>query len=142
LGAEQLFRNDGPAGFKDVTAEAGTTAYGFSMGASWGDYDNDGLEDLYISNMFSEPGRRMAAQIGGLSKMFVESATGNWLYRQTSRGKFQQVAGMEPPAMAVMKRRLVLGRMFRGLRQRRLPRSLCAQRILHRAERTFLGDGP
>src|SRR5678809_1056640 len=30
-----LFRNDGAAGFKDVTEEAGTTAYGFSMGASW-----------------------------------------------------------------------------------------------------------
>jgi hypothetical protein len=97
-----LFRNDGPAGFKDVTEEAGTTAYGFSMGASWGDYDNDGLEDVYVSNMYSEAGRRMTARIPGLSKMFVESAAGNWLYRQTARGKFQQVAGLEPPAMTVM----------------------------------------
>ena len=37
-------------------------AYGFSMGASWGDYDNDGFEDLYVSNMYSEPGRRMTAR--------------------------------------------------------------------------------
>jgi hypothetical protein len=97
-----LFRNDGAAGFKDVSEEAGITAYGFSMGASWGDYDNDGLEDVYVSNMYSEPGRRMTARIPGLSKMFVESAAGNWLHRQTAKGKFQQVAGMEPPAMTVM----------------------------------------
>ncbi len=97
-----LFRNDGPAGFKDVTEEAGTTAYGFSMGASWGDYDNDGLEDVYISNMYSAAGRRMTVRIPGLSGTFVESAAGNWLYRQTAPGKFQQVAGMEPPAMTVM----------------------------------------
>jgi thiol-disulfide isomerase/thioredoxin len=97
-----LFRNDGPAGFTDVTKEAGTTAYGFSMGASWGDYDNNGLEDVYVSNMYSEAGRRMTARIPGLSKMFVESAAGNWLYRQTTRGKFEQVAGMEAPAMTVM----------------------------------------
>ncbi|MCI0536287.1 MAG: CRTAC1 family protein, partial [Verrucomicrobiales bacterium] len=97
-----LFRNEGPAGFKDVTEEAGTTAYGFSMGASWGDYDNDGLEDLYVSNMYSEAGRRMTARIPGLSRMFVESAAGNWLYRQTAPGKFLQVAGMAPPTMPVL----------------------------------------
>jgi hypothetical protein len=97
-----LFRNDGPAGFTDVTAQAGTTSYGFSMGASWGDYDNDGLEDVYVSNMYSAAGMRMTTRIPGLSGTFVESASGNWLYRQMLPGKFQQVAGMEPPAMTVM----------------------------------------
>lgn len=97
-----LFRNDGPAGFKDVTEEAGTTLYGFSMGASWGDYDNDGLEDVYVSNMYSEAGRRMTARIPGLSKMFVESTAGNWLYHHEANGKFKQVAGLKPPAMTVM----------------------------------------
>jgi thiol-disulfide isomerase/thioredoxin len=52
--------------------------------------------------MYSEPGRRLTGRIGGLSRMFVESAAGNWLYRQTARGKFQQVAGTEPPAMTVI----------------------------------------
>jgi hypothetical protein len=97
-----LFRNDGPAGFKEVTDEAGTTAYGFSMGASWGDYDNDGLEDVYVSNMHSAAGLRMTTRIPGLSQMFVESASGNWLYRQIAPGKFRQMAGMEPPALTVM----------------------------------------
>ena len=97
-----LFRNDGPAGFKDVTEEAGTTSYGFSMGASWGDYDNDGLEDVYVSNMYSEPGRRITTRIPGLDKMFVESAGGNWLYHHVAKGKFKQVAGLESPAMTVL----------------------------------------
>ena len=97
-----LFRNDGAAGFKDVSEEAGVTSYGFSMGASWGDYDNDGLEDIYVSNMYSAPGRRMTGRIPGLSKMFVESAAGNWLYDHETKGKFKQVAGIQPPAMTVM----------------------------------------
>src|SRR5438876_3091437 len=101
-GPDVLFRNDGPAGFTDVTAEAGVTAYGFAMGASWGDYDNDGLEDIYVSNMYSAPGRRITTRIPGLDKMFVESAAGNWLYHQEANGKFKQVAGLEPPAMTVM----------------------------------------
>ena len=101
-GPDVLFRNDGPAGFTDVTAEAGLTAYGFAMGASWGDYDNDGREDLYVSNMYSEAGRRMTARIPGLNKMFVESAAGNWLYHKEPNGKFKQVAGLEQPAMTVM----------------------------------------
>jgi len=102
-GMNVLFRNDGPAGFTDVTAEAGFTFYGFSMGASWGDYDNDGRDDLYVSNMYSEAGRRMTARIVGLDPQFGESAGGNFLYHAEANGKFRQVAGVEPPAMTVMK---------------------------------------
>ncbi|MBL9166674.1 MAG: CRTAC1 family protein [Verrucomicrobiales bacterium] len=101
-GVDVLFRNDGAAGFTDVTTEMGLTPYGFAMGASWGDYDNDGREDLYVSNMYSEAGRRMTGKIPGLDNMFMESAMGNWLYHRQPDGKFKQVAGMEPPAMTVM----------------------------------------
>lgn len=97
-----LFRNDGPAGFTDVTSESELNYYGYSMGASWGDYDNDGREDLYVSNMYSDPGRRMTARIPGLDKMFVESAAGNWLYKKQANSKFKQVAGLTAPAMTVM----------------------------------------
>jgi hypothetical protein len=41
--------------------------------------------------------------VPGLKKTFLESAAGNWLYRQVEDGKFQQVAGLEPLAMTVMK---------------------------------------
>ena len=100
--ASSLFRNNGPAGFADISGQSGVTSYGFSMGASWGDYDNDGLEDVYVSNMHSDAGMRMCGKIPGLSKMFVESASGNWLYHQTAPGKFEQLSGTEPPAMTVI----------------------------------------
>jgi hypothetical protein len=100
-GMNVLFRNDGPAGFTDVTQEMGLTCYGFSMGASWGDYDNDGRDDLYVSNMYSEVGRRMTARISGLNPMFAESAAGNFLYHKEANGRYKQVAGLAPPAMLV-----------------------------------------
>ena len=102
-GLDVLFRNDGSGGFTDVTTQAGVTAYGYAMGASWGDYDNDGQDDLYVSNMYSEPGRRITKQIPGLEKMFIESAAGNWLYHRVANGKFEQVAGLMSPSMTVMK---------------------------------------
>jgi len=102
-GLDVLFRNDGSDGFTDITTQAGVTAYGYAMGASWGDYDNDGQDDLYVSNMYSEPGRRITKQIPGLEKMFIESAAGNWLYHRVADGKFEQVAGIIPPSMTVMK---------------------------------------
>ncbi|MCC7377469.1 MAG: CRTAC1 family protein [Verrucomicrobiales bacterium] len=101
-GMNVLFRNDGPAGFKDVTEEMGLTFYGFSMGASFGDYDNDGRDDLYISNMCSDAGRRMTARIPGLDRMLIESSMGNWLYHREASGRFAQVAGRKAPAMTVM----------------------------------------
>lgn len=101
-GLDSLFRNDGPDGFTDVSQQVGITSYGYAMGATWGDYDNDGWEDLYISNMYSEAGRRMTRNIPGLDPMFVESAAGNWLYHRTGAETFQQVAGMKAPAMTVI----------------------------------------
>lgn len=100
-GLNVLFRNDGPAGFTDVTSAMGLTCYGFSMGASFGDYDNDGRDDLYVSNMYSDAGRRITAQIPGLNPMFADSADGNFLYHRETGGTFKQVAGLAPPAMTV-----------------------------------------
>lgn len=102
-GMNVLFRNDMPAGFADVTVEAGLGIYGFSMGASFGDYDNDGREDLYVSNMYSEAGRRISARIPGLDPMFADSANGNFLYHREPNGRFKQVAGIGAPAMLVKK---------------------------------------
>jgi len=44
-----LYRNNGDGTFTDVTAKAGVAAEGlFGMGVAVGDYDNDGLPDLYV----------------------------------------------------------------------------------------------
>lgn len=56
----RLMSNNGDGTFTDVTIAAGFTdqfvnteiiaSLGEKMGASWGDYDNDGYPDLYLSN--------------------------------------------------------------------------------------------
>ncbi|MFQ5723362.1 MAG: CRTAC1 family protein [Terriglobia bacterium] len=46
----RLYRNNGDGTFTDVTAAAGVGYRGFGMGAFWGDYNNDGCLDLYVTN--------------------------------------------------------------------------------------------
>jgi enediyne biosynthesis protein E4 len=47
----RLYHNNGDGTFADVTERAGVANRGgFGMGAAWGDYDNDGLLDLYVTN--------------------------------------------------------------------------------------------
>lgn len=99
---DNLLRNDGAAGFTEQSTAVGMTGYGFAMGASWGDYDNDGREDLYVSNMYSEAGRRIIARLPEMDRSFAESASGNWLYHQEADGRFKQVGGTKAPAMSVM----------------------------------------
>ena len=98
---DSLFRNEGPDGFVEVTSASGANTYGFGMGASFGDYDGDGLQDLYVSNMYSKAGRRILAQFSGIGDDYVKSAQGNVLYRQRSTGQFEQVSSLEPPGLPV-----------------------------------------
>jgi hypothetical protein len=45
----RLYRNLGPEGFRDMTAEAGLDRVYLPMGANFGDIDNDGYLDIYLS---------------------------------------------------------------------------------------------
>jgi hypothetical protein len=61
LGFWSLYRNEGDFSFTDVTEEAGIfqVLNPRTYGASWGDTDNDGWLDLYITNyntQFNSPG--------------------------------------------------------------------------------------
>ena len=47
---DHLFRNQGNSTFADVTAQAGVGDPGYGMGCAAGDYDNDGDQDLYVTN--------------------------------------------------------------------------------------------
>ncbi len=49
-GANILYRNNGDGIFTDVTALAGVGDERPSLGAAFGDYDNDGDLDLYVAN--------------------------------------------------------------------------------------------
>jgi len=46
---QKLFRNKGDGTFEDVTARSGLALHFWGHGVATGDYDNDGMTDLYVS---------------------------------------------------------------------------------------------
>jgi hypothetical protein len=44
-----LYRNNGDGTFTDVTAKAEVPGTAYGLGCVWGDYDNDGRPDLYVT---------------------------------------------------------------------------------------------
>jgi hypothetical protein len=50
----RLYRNDGLDGFVRLTVGASVNDGGSSIGAAWGDYDNDGYLDLFVANDLGE----------------------------------------------------------------------------------------
>ena len=45
-----LYHNERDGTFRELGATAGVARTAFTKGATWGDYDNDGFADLYVSN--------------------------------------------------------------------------------------------
>ena len=45
-----LYHNNGDGTFSEVSAQAGVDHRGWGMGVGWGDYNNDGWPDLFISS--------------------------------------------------------------------------------------------
>ena len=52
----RLYHNRGDGTFEDVAVRAGVTNDRYGKGVAWGDYDDDGRPDLYVSNL-GQPGR-------------------------------------------------------------------------------------
>jgi hypothetical protein len=103
FGRNNLFRNDlladGTRRFSDVAAEAGVEDIAAGMSASWGDYNRDGLVDLYVSNMFSSAGNRVAYQRQfkqGADEASISNlqrhARGNTLFENNGDGTFKDVS--------------------------------------------------
>lgn len=66
FGRNNLYRNElvpsGQATFTDVAAALGVEDIAASMSVDWADADNDGHMDLYVGNMWSSAGNRIAFQ--------------------------------------------------------------------------------
>lgn len=112
-----LFRNEGGGSFTDVSLELGVVDVGFGMGASWGDYDGDGLQDLYVTNMFSKAARRVTSffteglsnydpEVMGdgpsLDPVYHALGAGNSLFRNEGASTaWTKVSGVERPKIPV-----------------------------------------
>jgi hypothetical protein len=70
--SDLLFHNKGDGTFEEVSKKAGVDDphHYYGLGATWGDYDNDGWPDLYVAN----------------------DAGPNYLYRNKHNGTFEDVA--------------------------------------------------
>ncbi len=97
-----LLRNEGEGRFTDVTTETGTADVGFGMGASWGDYDNDGRPDLYVSNMYSKAGRRITRNMPQIDSRLPVMSHGNSLFHNTGKS-FEKRSGTTPETLQVEK---------------------------------------
>ncbi len=57
----QLYRNHGDGTYSDVAPQLGLDISAFVKGVAWGDYDDDGWPDLYLS-IFGQPNRLLRNQ--------------------------------------------------------------------------------
>ena len=84
----------------DVAAAAGVEDISAGMGVTWRDHDNDGDMDLYVSNMWSSAGGRIAyqsrfseecagAHAAGLSNAMRR---GNSLFENNGDGTFSDIS--------------------------------------------------
>ena len=122
---------DGKVRFEDVAASAGVLDHGAGMSATFLDYDNDGLLDIYTGNMWSAPGQRVTSAPAfmpdatpDVRALYRRHVRGNSLLRNLGNGRFEDKSIEAHAEMGALG--LVVGRV--RLRPRRLGRPLRRQR--------------
>ena len=90
FGPNVMWSNDGEGHFTADTALGFDVERGYTMGATLGDPDGEGVWSLYVSNMSSEQGARMIELADDVSQDMVRSlehiASGNALHVQGPNG--------------------------------------------------------
>src|SRR5271165_1136707 len=88
FGPKNLYHNNGDGTFTDVAPQAGVEDVGAGMSVCWLDYDNDGADDLYVANMWTAAGERVATQevfkkdsSAEVRALYQKHAMGNSLFR-------------------------------------------------------------
>ncbi len=101
FGRNNLYRNNGDGTFTAVSEEAGVQDVGAGMSACWFDFNNDGNQDIYISNMWSAAGLRVSEQKPfhekdpeSVRSLYRQHARGNSLYQNVGDGRFKNVSAV------------------------------------------------
>lgn len=76
-GPNYLYRNDGGSTFTRITGQAIVTDPANTLGSTWGDYDNDGDIDLFVSNTAGFPARVFRNEGNGNFSQMTFSDLGN-----------------------------------------------------------------
>lgn len=100
FGPTSVYLNENGDFFRDISSANGTDKIFFGMGTSWGDYDNDGDLDLYVTAMQSTAGQRITSDEKNFSPDLSQTAKqdrvlgsrGNILLRNDSNGKFVDIS--------------------------------------------------
>jgi tetratricopeptide (TPR) repeat protein len=92
FGRKNLYRNNGNGTFTDIAPQAGVEDVGAGMSVCWFDYDNDGVDDLYVADMWTAAGERISMQDifkkdapQETRALYHKHAMGNSLFRNVSR---------------------------------------------------------
>jgi tetratricopeptide (TPR) repeat protein len=80
-----LLRNKGDGGFDDITVTAGLAEPIATESAAWGDYDDDGLVDVFVCGEYLPPGGAPSSKPG-------DARNRCRLYHNQGNGKFVDVA--------------------------------------------------
>lgn len=81
LYSDHLYRNNGDHTFTNVTQEAGITHnFGYGLSVSTGDLDQDGDQDIYVSNDFVENDYFYENQGNGTFREVIKEVTGHVPY--------------------------------------------------------------
>jgi len=99
FGRKNLYRSNGNGTFTDVAAQAGVEDVGAGMSVCWFDYDNDGNQDLYVTDMWSAEGQRVSAQDVFMKDapeevraLLRKHANGNSLFHNQGDGHFSDAS--------------------------------------------------
>ncbi len=99
---DDVFENLGDESFARANEKLGITELGFGMGVTLGDHNNDGKQDIYVSNMFSKAGTRITQQVDGIDPQLKQMAAGNFLYEGRELN-FELVSLKDAPHQIVSK---------------------------------------
>lgn len=98
-GGNALFENDGTGAFRDISAEAGVDYVGHSSGATFLDFDGDGLLDLFVANVgvytgdtLNDDGSWIGLEDAFHGHLKPERAERSILYRNLGGGRFTDVS--------------------------------------------------